>query len=70
MSFNEEKLIRDWLALIEETDPITIAEVIGKCKLDADACAYFVGRATENRRAITQAGRDAMKQIKSVLNEG
>jgi hypothetical protein len=37
--------IRAWLALIEETDPATIAEVIGQCQRDADARDYFTGRA-------------------------
>ena len=37
--------IRAWLALIEETDPAAIAEVIGQCQRDADARDYFTGRA-------------------------
>lgn len=41
----EETAIRAWLALIEETDPATIAEVIGQCQQDADARDYFTGRA-------------------------
>jgi len=41
----EESAIRAWLALIEETDPATIAEVIGQCQRDADARDYFTGRA-------------------------
>jgi hypothetical protein len=41
----EETAIRAWLALIEETDPATIAEVIGQCQRDADARDYFTGRA-------------------------
>ena len=32
-------------AMIEETDPATIAEVIGQCQRDADARDYFTGRA-------------------------
>lgn len=42
---SEETAIRAWLALIEETDPATIAEVIGQCQRDADARDYFAGRA-------------------------
>ena len=42
---SEETAIRAWLALIEETDPATIAEVIGQCQRDADARDYFTGRA-------------------------
>ena len=45
MSDDEEKAIRGWLALIEEIDPATIAEVIGQCQRDADAKDYFTGRA-------------------------
>lgn len=41
----EETAIRAWLALIEETDPATIAEVIGQCQRDADARDYFTRRA-------------------------
>ena len=41
----EETAIRAWLALIEETDPATIAEVMGLCQGDADARDYFTGRA-------------------------
>lgn len=44
----EETAIRAWLALIEETDPATIAEVIGRCERDADARDYFTGRAADN----------------------
>ncbi len=42
---SEESAIRAWLALIEETDPATIVEVIGQCQRDADARDYFTGRA-------------------------
>jgi hypothetical protein len=40
-----ETAIRAWLALIEEADPATIAEVIGQCQRDADARDYFAGQA-------------------------
>ena len=51
----EEMAIRAWLALIEETDPATIAEVIGQCQRDAAARDYFTCRAAadnlqKNRR--------------------
>jgi hypothetical protein len=42
---DEEAAIRAWLALIEETDPPTIAEAIERCQCDADARDYFIGRA-------------------------
>ena len=43
MTAHEETAIRAWLALIEETDPAIIAEVIGRCQRDADARDYFTG---------------------------
>ncbi len=45
LTASEEAAIRAWLALIEETDPATIAEVISQCQRDADARDYFTGRA-------------------------
>lgn len=45
LSADAETAIRAWLALIEETDPATIAEVIGRCQRDADARHYFTARA-------------------------
>ena len=45
LTASEETAIRAWLALIEETDPATIAEVIGQCQRDAEARDYFTGRA-------------------------
>lgn len=45
LTVSEETAIRAWLSLIEETDPATIAEVIGQCQRDADARDYFTGRA-------------------------
>ena len=45
MSADEEAAIRAWLALIEETDAATIAEVIDRCRSDTEARAYFNGRA-------------------------
>lgn len=46
LTASEEAAIRAWLALIEETDPATIAEVIERCQRDADARCYFIARAT------------------------
>lgn len=45
MTAKDETAVRAWLSLIEETDPATIAEVIGQCQRDADALDYFTGRA-------------------------
>ena len=49
MTASEESAILAWLALIEETDPATIAEVIVQCQRDADARDYFTGRAAAER---------------------
>lgn len=43
MTAEEETAIRAWLARIKETDPATIAEVIGQCGRDADVRHYFFG---------------------------
>ncbi len=45
LSAKEETAIRAWLALILETDPATIAEVISQCQQDADVRDNFIGRA-------------------------
>lgn len=45
LTAKEETAIRAWLALIGETDPATITEVIGQCQQDAEARDYFTGRA-------------------------
>lgn len=44
LSAKEDAAIRAWLAQIEETDPATIAEVIGQCQQDADARRYFLAQ--------------------------
>jgi hypothetical protein len=66
LTAEEEAAIRAWLKLIEETDPATIAEVIGQCQRDADARDYFTGRAAaelpkhdplpDDRRTCSQCG--------------
>ena len=45
MTASEEMAILAWLQSIGETDPATIAEVIGQCQRDADARDYYTGRA-------------------------
>ena len=45
LTAEEETAILEWLALIKETDPATITEVIGQCQRDADARDYFTRRA-------------------------
>jgi hypothetical protein len=45
MTAEEESTVRAWLVLIEETDQATITEVISQCQRDANARAYFIGRA-------------------------
>lgn len=41
LSTDEEKAIRDWLAMINELDPAIIAEVIEQCQQDTDARDHF-----------------------------
>ena len=48
LTADDETAIMAWLALIEETAPATIAEVIGQCQRNADARDYFTGRAADN----------------------
>jgi len=48
MPTNDELAVQVWLSHIEETDPATIAEIVKQCQHDADARAYFVGRAAAN----------------------
>jgi len=45
MTASDETAVRAWLALIEGTDPATIAVVMGQCQRDADARGYFIGQA-------------------------
>lgn len=47
MTAKEEKAIRAWLAHIEETDPVIIAEVMDKCQREGEARAYFLERSKE-----------------------
>jgi hypothetical protein len=53
LSAEEEAAIRRLLARIGETDPETIAEVIGQCQRDADARAYFLKRAEEELQSAS-----------------
>jgi hypothetical protein len=43
----QETAILAWLAFIGENDIVTLGEVIEACRRDADARAYFLGRASE-----------------------
>lgn len=45
MTASVEAAIRAWLAHIDENNPAVIADVIKQCQCDADARAYFSGRA-------------------------
>jgi hypothetical protein len=56
LTASEETVIRAWLALIGETDPATIAEVIDRCQRDADARDYFTGRAAAELPAACGPG--------------
>lgn len=45
MTADEEAAIRAWLVQIEETDVDIVADVLKRCRSDADARGYFTGRA-------------------------
>ncbi len=47
MTTDEEAAILDWLDRIDEHDPVTIGEVIDRCRSDLEARAYFLNRASE-----------------------
>lgn len=72
LTAREETTIRAWLVLIEETDPAIIADVLGRCRTDPEARAYFTGRATVKvKRAVTMRNngnhRKAMRRKASGL---
>lgn len=52
LTTNEEAAIWAWLARIEETDPVIVAEVMERCQRDAEARAYFIGQAMERLRPV------------------
>lgn len=58
MTANEELAIRAWLALIGETDPATIAEIMGQCQQDAVARDFFIGLAEGGGRGLFRQGGD------------
>ena len=80
LTASEETAIRAWLALIEETDAATIAEVIGQCQRDADARDYFTGRAAaelpkpdplpDDRRTCRQCSNLTYGGVCSVASPG
>lgn len=47
ISAEQEATIRAWLARIKEADPYIIADVLERCRNDADARDYFIVRAGE-----------------------
>ena len=69
MSVEEETAIRAWLALIEESDPATIAEVIGQCQRDADARDYFTAQAAAelSKPALFPDGRRTCYQCANLI---
>ncbi len=67
LTSEEETAIRAWLSMIEETDPATVAEVIDQCQRDAEARAYFTGRATTELPA-PEAFLDDRRTCKQCLN--
>ena len=80
MAADEEAAIRAWLALIEEIDPATIAEVIEQCQRDVDARDYFTGRAVaelpkpdqfpDDRRTCRQCANLTYSGVCSVASPG
>ncbi len=52
LTANEEAAIWAWLARIEETDPVILADVMERCQRDAEARAYFIGQAMERLRPV------------------
>jgi len=60
LTASEEAAILAWLALIEETDLATIAEVIGQCQRDANARAYFAGRTISETQDELPVGRNRL----------
>lgn len=47
VSVPDEATIRAWLESINEHDPACIAEVLDRCRTDAEALAYYLGRSKE-----------------------
>jgi hypothetical protein len=62
LTAGEETAIRAWLTLIEETDPVAIAEVIGQCQRNAAARDYFSGRAAAELPKPEPFDREAFKE--------
>jgi hypothetical protein len=61
MAGDQETAIRSWLAAIGETDQEAVAEVLTRCRQDADVRRYFLGRAgaivtDDDRRRCNQCG--------------
>lgn len=49
LSVTSETLLRQWLAMIGETDADTINDLLHTCQVDADAREYFIRLAGEKR---------------------
>jgi hypothetical protein len=61
MTASEETAIRAWLALIEETDPATLAEVVGQCQRDAARLDGFRIDDCRRHRTNLVSTRDAQR---------
>lgn len=56
---SEEKAIRAWLACINETDTVTIDEMIDRCQRDADARKFYLELTRDSSRGLfRQRGND------------
>lgn len=50
LSATQETLLRNWLAMISETDADTINELLHRCQVDAEARRYFIRLASGDNR--------------------
>lgn len=62
-----EEQILAWLALIEETDLATIADVIERCQRDAEARRYFVERAAAESPKSDDDDRRTCQQCANLI---
>jgi hypothetical protein len=67
MTASEERLIRAWLAAIEETDLAIIGEVLAKCRQDSDALRYFVGRAKQEPPETAPFDHEAFEERAAIV---
>lgn len=69
MTTDTEAVIRAWLAHIEETDEIIIADVLERCRTCSDTLEYFLRRAEEVPFLDTEDDRVTCPECVSFINE-